>query len=135
MLFRSELGLLVDLEVGADAGPEAARAMALLAGLGVAVARGVEVRGGAAEVGDRAAKRAQLRDASDFLEHGLDAAAGEELALVKPKAAERAAARAAPRDDHGILDRGESRDRLRVRGMRPPHEGQLVQGEIGRAHV
>ena len=123
-----EAGLFVDLEHRANRRPETTGAVTLLALLGVAVAGAVKIGRGSTQVGHRSPESGRGRQLADFLEHRVDAAAGEELALVESESAKGAPARTAPRYNDGILDGGKTRDGLRVAGMRGPHEGQLIQG-------
>ena len=87
-----ELLRLVNAEVGTDRRPEATGPVATLAGFHVAVLAGVEICCRPAQIRHRAAKRFGLGHPPDFLEHRIHAAAGEEFALVKAQATERATA-------------------------------------------
>jgi len=117
-----------NFELAADLREQTARAPTRAAGSTVAVAAGVKIGAGPAEIADCAAKRALLTELRHFRNHGFDTATAEKLTLMQAKSAKTAAAGTAAHHGDRIPDHRERRDLGSILRMRLSTERQRVDG-------
>ena len=127
---------MVGVEVGADAGVDAAGAAALLTEADVSPVHAVHVGRGASEVGEVALEVGHGYDLPHLFKYALLGAARDELALMGRDGAEGTAAEASSVDVDGVLDHVVSGYALTpVLGMGLAGVGQVEGGvELGGGH-